>query len=69
LQADYEKCEEIIESPKVTITRGIVEMPYFFYSEQDMHAHLCHEIISGKLGEFLMETNFGDKSVLVHTAT
>jgi len=41
-------------------------MPYFFYSEQDMHAYLYHKLISGKLGEFFVETHFGDKSVLLH---
>jgi len=41
-------------------------MPYFFYSEQDTHAYLYHKLISGKLGEFFVETHFGDKSVLLH---
>ena len=43
-----------------------VEIPYFFYSEQDMHAYLYHKLISGRLGEFFVETRFGDKSVLLH---
>jgi len=42
------------------------ETPYFFYSEQDMHAYLYYKLISGKLGEFFVETHFGDKSVLLH---
>jgi len=41
-------------------------MPYFFYSEQDMHAYFYRKLISGKLGEFFVETHFGDKSVLLH---
>jgi len=41
-------------------------MPYYFYSEQYMHACLYHKLISGKLGGFFVETHFGDKSVLLH---
>ena len=48
------------------LVEKFVEMPYFFYSEQDMHADLYHKLISGKLGEFFVETHFGDKSVLLH---
>jgi len=48
------------------LVEKFVEMPYFFYSEQDMHAYLYHKLISGKLGEFFVETGFGDRSVLLH---
>jgi len=48
------------------LVEKFVEMPYFFYSEQDMHAYLYHNLISGKLGEFFVDTHFGDKSVLLH---
>ena len=48
------------------LVETFIEMPYFFYSEQDMHAHLYHKLISGKLGELFVETHFGDKSVLLH---
>jgi len=41
-------------------------MPYFFYSEQDMHAYLYGKLISGKLGEFFVEAHFGEKTVLLH---
>lgn len=48
------------------LVEKFMEMPYFFYSEEDMHAYLYHKLISGKLGEFFVETHFGDKSVLLH---
>jgi len=48
------------------LVEKFMEMPYFFYSEQDMHAYLYHKLISGKLGEFFVETHFGDKSILLH---
>jgi len=48
------------------LVEKFIEMPYFFYLEQDMHAYLYHKLISGKLGELLVETHFGDKSVLLH---
>jgi len=48
------------------LVEKFVEMPYFFYSEQDMQAYLYHDLISGKLGEFFVETDFDDKSVLLH---
>jgi len=48
------------------LAERFVEMPYFFYSEQDMHAYLYRQLISGRLGSFLIDTCFGDKSVLVH---
>ena len=48
------------------LVKKFIEMPYFFYSEQDMHAYLYHKLISGKLGELFVETHFGDKSVLLH---
>jgi len=44
----------------------LMEMPFFFHSEEDMHAYLYHKLISGKLGGFFVETHFGDKSVLLH---
>ena len=40
--------------------------PFFFYSEQDMHAYLYHKLISRRLGKFLNSMSFGDKTVLVH---
>jgi len=48
------------------LVEKFVETPYFFYSEQDMHAYLYHKLISGKFGEFFVKTHFGDKSVLLH---
>ena len=52
--------EEVGSAIRVLVGR-FIEMPYFFYSEQDMHAYLYHKFISGKLGEFFVETHFGDK--------
>jgi len=57
--------EEVSSAIRVLVEK-FIEMPYFFYSEQDMHAYLYHKLISGKLGEFFVETHFGDKSVLLH---
>jgi len=57
---------EEISSGIRALVEKFIEMPYFFYSEQDMHAYLYHKLISGKLGEFFVETHFGDKSVLLH---
>lgn len=56
---------ELASGIKALVDR-FVESPYFFYSEQDMHAYLYHKLISGKLGEVFVETSFGDKTVLVH---
>jgi len=57
---------EEISSGIRALVEKFIEMPYFFYSEQDMHAYLYHKLISGKLGELLVETHFGDKSVSLH---
>jgi predicted adenine nucleotide alpha hydrolase (AANH) superfamily ATPase len=57
--------EEVGSAIRVLVEK-FIEMPYFFYSEQDMHAYLYHKLISGKLGELFVETYFGDKSVLLH---
>jgi len=43
--------EEISSGIRGLVER-FIEMPYFFYSEQDMHAYLYYKLISGKLGEF-----------------
>ena len=43
-----------------------IEKPYFFYTEQDMHAFLYHKLISGKLGEYFVETSSKDQTILVH---
>ena len=57
--------EEIGAGVKALVDR-FVEMPYFFYSEQDMHAYLYHRLISGRLGSLLIDTSFADRSILVH---
>jgi len=57
--------EEVGSAIRMLVEK-FIEMPYFFYSEQDMHAYLYHKLISGKFGEFFVETHFGDKSVLLH---
>jgi len=57
--------EEVSSAIRVLVEK-FIEMPYFFYSEQDMHAYLYRKLISGKLGGFFVETHFGDKSVLLH---
>ena len=43
-----------------------IEKPYFFYTEQDMHAFLYHKLISGKLGEYFVGTSSKDQTILVH---
>lgn len=43
-----------------------IEKPYFFYTEQDMHAFLYHKLISGRLGEYFKETSSKDQTILVH---
>jgi hypothetical protein len=43
-----------------------IEKPYFFYTEQDMHAFLYHKLISGKLGEHFVKTSSEDETILVH---
>jgi len=64
--SDFDWFFEEVGSAIRALIEKFVEMPYFFYSEQDMHAYLYHKLISGKLGEFFVETHFGDKSVLLH---
>lgn len=48
------------------LVEKFIEVPYFFYSEQDMHAYLYHKLLSGRLGESFVQTRFGDRTVLVH---
>lgn len=50
---------------KVLVER-FIEKPYFFYTEQDMHAFLYHKLISGKLGEHFTKTSSKDQTILVH---
>jgi hypothetical protein len=57
--------EELGSGIKALVER-FIETPYFFYSEQDMHAYLYHKLLSGRLGESLVQTHFGDRTVLVH---
>ena len=64
--SDFDWLFEEVGSAIRALIEKFIEMPYFFYSEQDMHAYLYHKLISGKLGEFFVETRFGDKSVLLH---
>lgn len=59
---------ELASGIKAVVDR-FMDSPYFFYWEQDMHAYLYHKLISGKPGEVLVETSFGDKTVPVRTAT
>jgi hypothetical protein len=48
------------------LVERFTQTPYFFYSEQDMHAYLYYRLVSGRLGSLLIDTCFGDRSVLVH---
>jgi hypothetical protein len=57
--------EELGSAIKALIER-FIETPYFFYSEQDMHAYLYHKLISGRLGKSLVQTHFGDRTALLH---
>ena len=58
--SEFDRFFEEVGSGIRALVEKFVEMPYFFYSEQDMHAYLYHMLISGKLGEFFVETHFGD---------
>ena len=49
-----------------TLVEKFIATPYFFYSEQDMHAYLYHQLISGRLGSPLIDTCLGDRTVLIH---
>lgn len=51
--------QELASAIKTLVDR-FIEAPYFFYSEQDMHAFLYHKLISGRLGQFYVETHFGE---------
>jgi len=64
--SDFDWLFEEVGSAIRALIEKFIEMPYFFYSEQDMHAYLYHKLISGKLGEFFVETRSGDRSVLLH---
>jgi len=64
LESDWIYAE--IGSGIKALVEKFIATPYFFYSEQDMHAYLYHRLISGRLGSFLMDTCFGDRSILVH---
>lgn len=68
LDAELESDELFLELSSAigALIERFVQMPYFYHSEQDMHAFLYHKLISSKLGEFLVETYFGDRTVLVH---
>jgi len=57
--------EELGSGIKALVER-FIDAPHFFYSEQDMHAYLYHKLISGRLGESLAQTHFGDTTILVH---
>ena len=57
--SEFEWLFEEVGSGVRALVERFMEMPYFFYSEQDMHAYLYHKLISGKLGEFFVETHFG----------
>jgi hypothetical protein len=64
--SDYDWIFQELVSAIKTLVDRFIEAPYFFYSEQDMHAFLYHKLISGRLGQFYVETHFGDKTVLLH---
>jgi len=64
--SEFDRFFEEISSGIRALVEKFRETPYIFYSEQDMHAYLSHKLISGKLGEFFVETHFGDRSVLLH---
>jgi len=63
--SDFDWFFEEVGSGIRALVEKFVEMPYFFYSEQDMHAYLYRNLISGNLGEFFVETHFGDKNQLL----
>ena len=54
-----------VRSGIMDLVDRFVDMPYFFYSEQDMHAYLYYKLISGRLGEFFVGTSTGDRTVLL----
>ena len=57
--------QEVGQAIKVLLER-FFEKPFFFYTEQDMHAFLYHKLISKKLGEYFVETSSKDQTILVH---
>lgn len=57
--------QEVGSAIKDLVERFFSE-PFFFYTEQDMHAYLYHELITGRLGTERAVTSLGDTTVLVH---
>tara|TARA_B100002003_G_C13992327_1_gene479446 strand:- start:133 stop:786 length:654 start_codon:yes stop_codon:yes gene_type:complete len=55
-----------VESGIKALIEKFIQMPYFFYSEQDMQSYLYHKLISGRLGKHLVQNYFRDKSILLH---
>ena len=54
--SDFDWFFEEVGSGVKTLVEKFMEMPYFFYSEQDMHAYLYHKLISGKrIERFLLK--------------
>jgi len=43
--SEFDRFFEEIGSAIRMPVENFIEMPYFFYSEQDMHAHLYHKLI------------------------
>jgi hypothetical protein len=48
------------------VVERFISEPFFFYTEQDMHAYVYHKLITGRLGKEHIVTYFGDKTILVH---
>lgn len=50
------------------LVERFISEPFFFYTEQDMHAYVYHKLITGRLGGGKEEvvTYFGDRTILLH---
>ena len=64
--SEYEWIFAEVGSGIRALIRKFVAAPFFFYREQDMHAYLYHKLVSARLGEFIVETHRGDRTILVH---
>ena len=64
--SEYDWIFDEVRSGIKDLVGRFIDTPYFFYSEQDMHAYLYHRLISGRLGSLLMDTCLGDRTVPIH---
>jgi|TARA_Y100000294_G_C8438468_1_gene289743 hypothetical protein len=46
-----------VDSGIKALIEKFIQMPYFFYLEQDMQSYLYHKLISGRLGKYFVQTS------------